>query len=233
MNSGPLLFLGLFVSMAVSWAAFILAPQLQLGNLEPAKTVSVTSVPVDYPNNLPGMARQGAEVYRASGCAYCHTEQVRPANLGSDLARGWGIRRSVAHDYIFDQTLLLGDQRIGPDLANAGSRMDANAVLARLWDPRNPQPGSIMPPYRYLFDVRKIGRAPSTNALVVPPQFAAPAGYEIIPRPPALALAAYVANLRQDNYLFEVPPPPSAIPAGTNAPGTNAAPANPTNAPAK
>ena len=48
----------------------------------------------------------------------------------------------------------------------------------------------------------------------------------------ALALAAYIANLRQDSYLFEAPPP-SAIPVSTNAPGTNAAPANATNAPAK
>jgi cytochrome c oxidase cbb3-type subunit 2 len=233
MNSGPFLFLGLFASMAVSWATFVLAPQLQLANLEPTKTVSVTSVPVDYPNNLPGMARQGAEVYRADGCAYCHTKQVRPATLGSDLARGWGVRRSVAHDYIFDPTVILGSQRIGPDLANAGLRVDAGAVLLRLWDPRILQAGSIMPPYRYLFDVRKIGRAPSTNALVVPLRFAAPAGYEIIPRPSALALAACVANLRQDRYLFEVPPPPSAVPASTNASGTNAAPAGATNAPPK
>jgi cytochrome c oxidase cbb3-type subunit 2 len=231
MNSGPMLFLGLFASMAVSWATFILAPQLQLGNLAPAKTVSVSSVPVDYPNNLPGMARLGAEVYRASGCAYCHTMQVRPATLGSDLARGWGIRRSVAQDYIFDQPVLLGTQRIGPDLANAGMRLDGTAMLTRLWEPRILQADSVMPSYRYLFDVRKIGRAPSSNALVTPRQFAAPEGWEIIPRTPALALAAWMANSRQDKYLFEAPPPAPA--AGTNAPGTNAAPASATHAPAK
>jgi hypothetical protein len=111
----------------------------------------------------------------------------------------------------------------------------------------------MMPPYRYLFDVRKTGRAPSPDALAVPPAFAPPAGYEIVPRPAARALAAYVANLRQAPYLFEAPPPPGAAgmtnsaPAGTNdlnpqtpnpnpqstnapAGGTNAAPAG-TNAP--
>ena len=44
-----------------------------------------------------------------------------------------------------------------------------------------------------------------------------PSGYEIVPRPEARALAAYVTSLHQDGYLFEAPPPPQ--PAGkTNAP---------------
>ena len=154
MNPGRLLFLGLFTSMAVSWVAFILAPQLQLGNLRTGQDRRRRSVPVDYPNNLPGMARQGAEVYRANGCAYCHTEQVRPAALGSDLARGWGVRRSVAHDYIFDQTVMLGAQRIGPTWPMPALRMDANAVLcAPLGSAHSSNPHSIMPPFRYLFDV--------------------------------------------------------------------------------
>ena len=83
MNSGPMLFLGLFASMAISWVTFVLGPQAQMGNLQPAKTVA--PLPAVYPNTTPGLARQGAEVYRASGCAYCHTEQVRPA----ELARTW------------------------------------------------------------------------------------------------------------------------------------------------
>jgi cytochrome c oxidase cbb3-type subunit 2 len=226
MNNGPMLFLGLFASMAISWVTFVLGPQAQMGNLQPAKTVA--PLPAVYPNTTPGLARQGAEVYRASGCAYCHTEQVRPAELGSDLARGWGIRRSVAHDYIFDQPVMPGAQRVGPDLANAGLRMSSMAVLVRLWDARIinhlDAAHSLMPPYRYLFDVRKIGRTPSPDALVVPPEFAAPQGCEIVPRPAARALAAYVANLRQEPYLFEAPPPPDL--AGTNAAaagsGTNA-----------
>jgi cytochrome c oxidase cbb3-type subunit 2 len=238
MNNGPLLFLGLFASMAISWGAFILGPQLQLGNLQPGQTVGLTNISVSYPNNLPGEAHQGAQVYRANGCASCHTEQVRPAALGSDLSRGWGIRRSVAHDYIFEDPVMLGGLRVGPDLADAGARMDAGAVLIRLYDPRIinvlahiPDAHSVMPSYRYLFAIRKIGRNPSSNALVVPPPFAAPEGYEIVPRPAAYALAAYVANLRQDPFLFEAPPPFN--PASTNTPvaGTNA-PATGTNAPA-
>jgi cytochrome c oxidase cbb3-type subunit 2 len=229
MNNGLALFLGLFASMAISWVTFVLGPQAQLGNLQPAATVA--ALPAVYPNAAPGLARQGAEVYRACGCVYCHTAQVRPTELGSDLAHGWGIRRSVAHDYIYDQTVMLGAQRVGPDLANAGLRMDATAVLARLWDARIVEPKSLMPPYKYLFEVRKIGRTPSPNALVVQPEFAAPQGYEIVPRPAARALAAYVAGLRQEPYLFEAPPPPGSVSTNAAAGGTNA-PAGDTNAPA-
>jgi cytochrome c oxidase cbb3-type subunit 2 len=218
-NNGLMLFFGLFASMAISWVAFVLGPQAQMGNLQPATTVA--ALPAVYPNAAPGLARQGAEVYRACGCAYCHTEQVRPKELGADLARGWGIRRSVAHDYIFDQTVLLGAQRVGPDLANAGLRMDAAAALARLWDARIFETKSLMPPYKYLFDVRKIGRTPSPDALAVKREFAAPQGYEIVPRPAARALAAYVASLRQEPYLFEAPPPPGMVFTNAEAGGTN------------
>ena len=47
---------------------------------------------------------------------------------------------------------MLGAQRLGPDLANAGLRMDAKAVLMRLWDPRMVNyldaAHSIMPSYK-------------------------------------------------------------------------------------
>jgi cytochrome c oxidase cbb3-type subunit 2 len=129
----------------------------------------------------------------------------------------------VAHDYVFEETVMPGGLRIGPDLANAGMRMDARAVLVRLWDARMIAPKSVMPPYRYLFDVRRIGRTPSPDALAVQAGFAATEGYEIIPRPAARALAAYVANLKQEPFLFEAPPPPGWVKTNTPAGGTNAA----------
>ena len=220
MNNGAVIFFGLFASMAVSWVTFVLGPMAQLGGMQPAKTVA--ALPAVYPNTTPGQARQGAGVYRASGCAWCHTQQVRPTELGSDLTHGWGVRRSVAHDYIFEETAMLGAQRLGPDLSNAGMRMDARAVLTRLWDARMIEPKSVMPPYKFLFDVRRIGRTPSPDALAVSAKFAAPDGYEIIPRPAARALAAYVANLRQEPFLFEAPPPPGWVSTNTPAGGTNA-----------
>jgi cytochrome c oxidase cbb3-type subunit II len=235
MNSGPSLFLGLFFAMAISWLAFVLEPQMQIGNLGQTNTVAVGALPVAYPNNLPGEAEAGAQVYRANGCAACHTQQVRPAADGSDLARGWGKRRSVAEDYLYDHPVMLGSQRVGPDLANAGLRMDVNAILIRLYNPRAllGNGASIMPPYPYLFEKRQIRDAPSPDALQVPPAFAPPPGYEIVPGPRALALASYVLNLRQDGYLFDVPPPEVKTNAPAAVASTNAAPAAPTNAIAK
>jgi cytochrome c oxidase cbb3-type subunit 2 len=229
MNSGPLLFLGLFATMACSWTGFVLAPQMQLGGLTQTNTVPVgDAVPQTYPLAQPGEAHAGAEIYRANGCAACHTEMVRPRDLGSDLERNWGVRRSLAEDYLFEQPVMLGSQRIGPDLANFGRRSDTNGIYLRLYHPALITRGSVMPPYRFLFQTRKIGLFPSPDALVLPDQDAPPAGSEIVPRPQARALAAYLLSLRQDGYLFEAPPPPSpktkAIP--TNAIATNAIPTN-------
>jgi cytochrome c oxidase cbb3-type subunit 2 len=222
MNSGPLLFLGLFVTMAFSWLSFILGPQLQIGNLAQTNTVVVGDAsPQPYPVAQPGDAHQGAEVYRANGCSACHTEMVRPLELGSDTHRGWGARRSLAEDYLYDRPVMLGSLRVGPDLANYGRRSDLTGILLRLYDPRLITPGSVMPSYRYLFETRKIQSFPSPEALVLPSQIAPPPGDEVIPRSQALALAAYLLSLRQEGYLFEAPPPPSrmtnAAPAATNA----------------
>jgi len=68
-----------------------------------------------------------------------------------------------------------------------------------------------------LFDKRKIQGARSADSLQLPAPFAPPPDYEIVPRPEARALAAYVTSLHQDGYLFEAPPPPQP-PGKKNAP---------------
>lgn len=234
MNSGPLLFLGLLVAMACSWLSFVMGPQLQIGDTRPTTNIVVGAMGRVYPEPEPGAAHQGADIYRAEGCASCHTEQVRPRTMGSDINLGWGVRRSTAYDYLYDQPVMLGSQRIGPDLANAGRRMDTMTVLLHLYAPRSVTRGSIMPPFPFLFDMHKIAGAPSPDALPLDPPYAPPAGYEILPRPEALKLAAYVTSLHQDGYLFEAPPPPQpaakAKAAATNAPAPAAV---QTNSPAK
>lgn len=225
MNGGPLLFVGLLATMAFSWTGFILAPQIQLGSMGQTNTVPIGDAsPLTYPLAQSGGAHAGAEIYRANGCAACHTEMVCATNLGTDVFRGWGLRRSVAEDYLLQQPVMLGSQRIGPDLANFGRRADTNGIYLRLYDPRLITPKSVMPAYRFLFETHKIGLFPSRDAIVLPDQDAPTAGYEIIPKPQARALAAYLLNLRQDGYLFEAPPPPQPK---TNAVSTNAVAAKP------
>jgi cbb3-type cytochrome oxidase cytochrome c subunit len=289
MNHGPLIFLGVFFALALSWFGLVFEPQLQLGNSQPG-TNMVNSAEL-YPQRRPGLARQGLDVYRSLGCASCHSQQigqtgrtydvvltdagtnradvvqallklkqgamaVEPEKLvalqmpltvlkdvtrsvgdaaveklqaagakaevkviptGPDIARGWGKRRSVAEDFLFDQPVMLGSQRIGPDLADVGSRLPvAEWHLLHLYNPKIFEKKSVMPPYRFLFEKRKIGREPSPNALRFPGEFAPEPDCEIVPTDSAKALAAYLTSLRADAVLFETPMYVAVV-ASTNA----------------
>jgi cytochrome c oxidase cbb3-type subunit 2 len=308
MNYGPLVFLAAFFALAGSWVGFVLAPQLQVGQLQQTNTVGTAT---SYPTARPGLARQGLEVYRANGCAACHSQQVgqigtvcdvllteagtnQPAAVaallkvkpgwseaeakqfiaglpkpvlqgvtkeaadsaaktlnasgakaqesiipvGPDIVRGWGKRRTVAEDFLFDYPVMPGSQRVGPDLANAGVRLpDANWHLRHLYAPQAEVKGSTMPPYRFLFEKRKIERGQSSDALILPAGLAPGPGYEIVPKPEAKALVAYLLSLRADAPLFATP---MTVASGTAAASTTNAPAGgatstnaaPTNAPA-
>jgi hypothetical protein len=78
-----------------------------------------------YPEPKSGMAERGRHVYTANGCFYCHSQQVRPDYIASDIDRKWGDRRSAPRDYIFARPVLLGKARMGPDLSNIGKRAPA------------------------------------------------------------------------------------------------------------
>jgi cbb3-type cytochrome oxidase cytochrome c subunit len=150
--------------------------------------------------------------------------------LGPDMRRNWGVRRSVAADYLYDYPVQVGNSRLGPDLAHVGARpMDVNWHLLHLYHPRTVVPGSIMPAYQYLFETRKIGKQPSPQALKLPEQFAPKPGFEVVPKDEAFQLVVYLQSLRVDQPLFEAPgpqlaPAPAAA-AGTNAPADTNAPA--------
>ncbi len=247
MNHGPLLFLGVFLAVAASWFASVVGPPPPFGDQE---MVPIEATGQSYPLARSGEARQGADVYRANGCFYCHTQQIRAHGEGADILRHWGVRRTVARDYLRDEPVMLGSLRLGPDLANIGTRQTNSFVLLlKLYNPRIITPGSSMPRYPYLFEERKLrpGQAPSPEALPLTGSFAPPPGYEVVPRPEAHELLAYLASLKADTLFFEVFPTPPPGPAtnqvalaegATNAPpgaaaaGTNAIAATGTNAPA-
>ena len=135
MKNGLALFLGVFATLALSWAGLLLTAHKQIGGLSQFKDPADDSL---HPAALSGLASQGLLVYQDLGCVSCHTQQVRQHGFGHDLAEGgrkWGERGSYARDYIRDQTVLIGQNRIGPDLRNVGSRLgDAK--------PRNTPSGS-------------------------------------------------------------------------------------------
>jgi cbb3-type cytochrome oxidase cytochrome c subunit len=146
--------------------------------------------------------------------------------VGPDIARGWGKRRTVARDFLYDYPVMLGSQRIGPDLADVGARRpDPNWQLRHLYAPQADVNDSTMPSFRFLFERRKIDRQPSPDALQFQKEFAPPPGIEIVPKPEAKALVAYLLSLRADAPLFVTPMNPPPMPAtSTNSPATTNAP---------
>lgn len=122
------LFLGLFGTFAFSWVGLTVVPNMQIGALNPQ--INPDDETDIYPMPQSGMVQHGREVYAANGCIYCHSRQLRPDYVSSDLDRErdagpsprpkWGSRRSAPRDYVFDRPLLLGEERLGPDLADLG-----------------------------------------------------------------------------------------------------------------
>jgi len=113
------LFLGFFGTFAFSWVGLTVIPNIQIGALNPQSDEEGTDT---YPMPRSGMAERGQRVYAANGCIYCHSQQVRPDYASADMDRKWGERRSAPRDYLFDRPVVLGQERMGPDLSNVGKR---------------------------------------------------------------------------------------------------------------
>jgi cytochrome c oxidase cbb3-type subunit 2 len=218
-------FIGLFAALGVSWAGIVLGSNAQLGSLAPYYDDNDQTA---YPQWISGQAAEGQLVYKDLGCVACHTQQVRRPGFGSDQARGWGDRQSVARDYIYQPFPQVGASRIGPDLANLGDRKpsapDTEDVLNLLYSGTGG-----MPSYRFLFDTRKIGaNAQRSDAALKLTGALKPAdGWEIVPTRRASTLATYLVSLKNPyTYPEAAPmPAPKAEGAEAKAPEAGAAPA--------
>lgn len=216
MNRAPLLFLGIFFALAFSWTGIVLVNQIGYGDLTPVYDENDN---IAYPQALPGIAQQGRLVYQDLGCMYCHTQQVRRPGFGADIERNWGERQSVARDYIREPRVFLGSMRTGPDLRNIGARFVGeggyNWHMQHLYDPQITSEGSNMPPFKFLFETRKIVGEPSVNAIthLLPEKYQPEAGYEIVPTKRAESLVAYLLSLKdtyaypETNNVYTEPPP--------------------------
>nr|AYM52765.1 cytochrome C oxidase mono-heme subunit/FixO [Simulacricoccus ruber] len=135
----------------------------------------------------------GRTIYIREGCVYCHSQQTRSADQSPDVERGWG-RASVAEDYMFDKPHLLGTMRSGPDLLNIGARLpSAQWHLTHLYQPRAIYPWSLMPSYRYLFQVKS--RLEPGDVAVWVPEEQRPRGGTVVATRDAQDLVAYLLSL--------------------------------------
>lgn len=210
MKPTPLLFAGIFASFAAAWLGLIVASDEQIGRLQAQVDEENETV---YPINIGGIVDRGRTVYISNGCNQCHTQFVRDADDGMDLARQWGTRRTVALDYIYASGSELGYRRIGPDLTNAGTNSETNParphlkdpqwLLQHLYNPRIHTAGSVMPSYGFLFESRKIQGQRSANALVLEGEYSAPYGTEVVPTADAKAVVAYLLSLDRSHPLLD------------------------------
>lgn len=187
---------GAMVALAVATAALVVMPYMQVRDIQPPPGLKpYTSAEL-----------RGRAVYISNGCMYCHSQQPRDRNFGPDFQRGWG-RASVPGDYFYDKPHLLGSMRTGPDLFNIGSRQPSKDwQLGHLYQPRAYTPGSIMPSYRFLFNVKDAKEAENEGEqpLTLPPAYSPGLGQVVVPTPEALDLVKYLLGL---NHTYPVLPP--------------------------
>jgi len=183
MRSETRLFGGALAMIAAATIVMVVLPYFQLHDVKPpAGLHPYTSAQL-----------RGRQEYIRQGCIYCHSQQPRDRAQAPDAQRGWG-RASVAADYFYDSPHLLGTMRTGPDLFNIGARQPSlDWHLGHLYQPRAFVPGSIMPSFPYLFEVKPKAE-PGDRVVTLPPSFA-PAQGVVVARPVALDLVSYLVSL--------------------------------------
>jgi cytochrome c oxidase cbb3-type subunit II len=159
-------------------------PGIELSNTPPGPGVSP----------LTALQAEGRAVYVASGCSYCHTQQVRP--LQQDKVFG---RPSAPGDFTYQTPELLGSERTGPDLTNVGARQPSAVwQYIHLYNPRAVVPQSIMPPFDWMFEI--VDNAPPLVTPVPLPKSYAPTHGVVVPTHDAQALIAYLLALKQPPF---------------------------------
>jgi len=204
LKTSLLIYAGVLFTVLASMSGLVLEPQHQLGGQEPAEVVidPVLGTMGTYPVPLEYKAELGRNVYQSMGCVYCHSQQVRPEGFGADIERGWGARRTVSRDYLFNNPPLLGTMRTGPDLANIAVRQPSYEWHhLHLYNPRLTSPGSIMPAFRFMYRRDRLaeGEELPRGAIALPETD----GEYIIPKDQAEQLFTYLMTLDKSTPLPE------------------------------
>ncbi len=201
MNRVTLLAAGILATVMISLAGLVLIPNWQYRELAQHTDESGQEWPVRPAGNV----ALGREVYIDLGCMYCHSQQVRPEGFGADIDRGWGMRRTVARDYLHDAPPLMGTMRTGPDLSNIGARQPSQEWhYLHLYKPHITSPGSIMPEYPFLFETLKNPDRPPNAAVQLPDEWAEEPTW-IVPKDRAVQLVEYLLSLDRGYPLPEAP----------------------------
>ena len=215
--------LGIGATFLLPWLILIVFPHGRMSNLRP---IPYTLTEIDenlndvgaenthYPPGRSGLMTQGAAVYAKEGCAYCHTQMVRPTYLGLDRWRnGWSgrglmwqgdqpgadIRETRPRDYLGEKFAYLGVNRLASDLSNVGWRILNEADYHKLlFNPRSVHFWSKMPSYRHLYTSRELDGPPPSGVIVIREENRL---IQIVPGKEAEALVSYLMSLKKDYKL--------------------------------
>ena len=91
---------------------------------------------------------EGRDLYIKEGCNACHSQMVRPFRSETERYGEY----SKAGEFVYDHPFLWGSKRTGPDLHRVGDKYPHSWHYNHMLDPESMSPGSLMPPYPWLFE---------------------------------------------------------------------------------
>jgi len=127
MRTGFSVFLVTLLALGASWFGLVNGPIQQLGG---AKEAAVLQSGEKWPQQRTGDATLGLQVYRANGCAACHTEQIRQTGAASEISlTDLGARKPTDFKEFIKSLMLV------PELMNASNIIVGNIEK---WDGSTP-----------------------------------------------------------------------------------------------
>ena len=130
---------------------------------------------------------RGRTLFLSNGCNYCHTQYVRDVDNAMGPVSNGG-------DYVFDNPMILGSERTGPDLSYVGRKRALQWEVDHLKSPRDFSPLSIMPSFSFLSDDERraiseylfyLGdRAAAERMIIAPTEYQGSAGPAVKPAVP-------------------------------------------------
>ncbi|MEZ4984243.1 MAG: cytochrome-c oxidase, cbb3-type subunit I [Saprospiraceae bacterium] len=139
---------------------------------------------------------EGRDLYIREGCLSCHSQMVRPFRSETERYGEY----SKSGEFIYDRPFLWSSKRTGPDLHRLGGKYPDSWHYNHMYDPTSTSPGSIMPPYPWMF-TREMDYALTEKKLKTLKTLGTPYTDEYIANAVAEAKAqadVVVANLKKD-----------------------------------
>ena len=94
----------------------------------------------------------GRDIYIREGCYTCHSQMIRPFRNEVVRYDPVDLEYSKAGEFVYDHPFQWGSKRTGPDLHRVGKKYPDSWHYYHMLQPTSMSPGSIMPPYPWLFE---------------------------------------------------------------------------------